>query len=100
MGSTISVNPETINQHGEDVKGPIKEALNKARDVLNTKGTIEGGDFSITGTLASMGYPMGLQFAYEDLETHLEMLEGYGKNLVTAAKNYSGAEQASKITEA
>ncbi len=44
-----------------------------------------------------MAYPMGLQFAYEDLNTHLEMLDGFAEKLGTAAKNYGGAETASKI---
>ncbi|NKZ02446.1 hypothetical protein [Actinomadura latina] len=97
MGGEISVNPARIDQHGKEIKSAVRPALDKARSTLNDNGTIEGGDFSVTGTMASMAYPMGLQFAYEDLNTHLEMLDGFAEKLGTAAKNYGGAETASKI---
>ncbi|TDD80513.1 hypothetical protein E1293_20590 [Actinomadura darangshiensis] len=93
----VSVNPARIEAHGKEITDTVKPALEKARKGLNDNGTVEGGDFSVTGTLASMAYPMGLQFVYEDLNTHLEMLDGFAKNLGTAAKNYGGAETASTI---
>ncbi|MFI0481902.1 hypothetical protein [Actinomadura sp. 9N215] len=95
----VSINPARIDQHGKEITSEIRPELDKARSTLNDKGTIEGGDFSITGTMASMAYPMGLQFVYEDLNTHLEMLDGFAKNLATTAKNYGGAETASKIKQ-
>jgi len=98
VGSEISVTPERIGQHAEEIRSAVRPALEKARTALNEKGTIEGGDFSVTGTMASMAYPMGLQFVYEDLNTHLEMLDGFAKNLTTTAGNYGAAETASTIT--
>ncbi|WP_246237199.1 hypothetical protein [Actinomadura chibensis] len=97
VGGELKVNPARIDQHGKEITSEIRPALEKARKTLNDNGTIEGGDFSITGTMASMAYPMGLQFVYEDLNTHLEMLDGFSKNLATAAKNYGGAETSSTI---
>ncbi|MDL4772871.1 MULTISPECIES: hypothetical protein [Thermomonosporaceae] len=99
MGQQIQINPERIAQHGEDVKSTIASILNGARDALNTGGTIEGGDFSVDGTMASMAYPMALQFAYEDLETHLEMLSKFASGLDATARTYRAAEEASTITQ-
>jgi uncharacterized protein YukE len=98
MGNQIFVNPQAIEQHGKDVGGAVKDALTKAGDTLNAYYNLEGGSFSITCTAAAMAYPGAIQFAFQDLRTHLGMLDQYSKNLATSAKNYQGAEDASKMT--
>src|SRR5512139_3192333 len=97
MGGQIQVNPGRIAKHGQDIKGDITKQLTNARQTLNTGGTSEGGDVSITGTMAGMAYPMALKFAYEDLETHLQMLDGFAKGIDTTVKNYQASEDASTI---
>ncbi|WP_018653693.1 hypothetical protein [Actinomadura flavalba] len=97
MGPPLQINPARIAKHGQDLTTTVHTPLNAARDLLNTGGTLEGGDFSITGTMAGMAYPMALQFAYEDLNTHLEMLAGYAKRIDATAKTYAASEDASTI---
>lgn len=97
MGTQISVNPARIAQHANEVKNTIRAELDKARTELNDKGTIEGGDFSITATPCALAYPMALQWAFEDLETHLKMLDDYASRLQTTSVNYAKAEAASTI---
>lgn len=101
MGQQIQINPTRIEKHGKDIKDNIATKLQKAGDTLNADNVynLEGGSFSITCTTASMAYPGAIQFAFEDLKTHLEMLENFAKGIETTAKNYSGAEEASQIKQ-
>ncbi|MFC6880101.1 MULTISPECIES: hypothetical protein [Actinomadura] len=98
MGSEIKVNPARIAKHGQSVQNEVKDQLQKALTRLNDGGTVEGGDFSVTGTLASVAYPGGLQFAFEDLHTHLDMLDGFAKGIEITAKNYERSERQSIVT--
>ncbi|MFG2006570.1 hypothetical protein ACGFNU_46235 [Spirillospora sp. NPDC048911] len=97
MGNQIQVNPERIAKHGKDLQETVSTTLKGGLDKLNAGGTVEGGDFSITGTLASVAYPGALQFAFEDLKTHLEMLTDMAKKIDTTARNYAASEQSSKV---
>ncbi|MDL4772868.1 MULTISPECIES: hypothetical protein [Thermomonosporaceae] len=99
MGDRIEINPGRIEQHGKEIKSKIAPSLQKAGDTLNTIDVynLEGGSFSITCTTASMAYPGAVQFAFEDLKTHLEMLDGLAKGIATTAENYTGAENANVI---
>ncbi|TNY35855.1 hypothetical protein [Thermomonospora catenispora] len=97
MGKGIEVNRTHIAKHGRDIETNVKPHLSTAREELNSGGTIEGGDFSITCTMAAMTYPTALQFAYEDLNTHLQMLDGLVKGIETTVKNYQSAEEHSTI---
>ncbi|MEV5824961.1 hypothetical protein AB0L25_05235 [Spirillospora sp. NPDC052242] len=99
MGTQLNVNPARIMQHAREITNTIRPELDKGLQELNGNGTIEGGDFSLTGTAAAMAYPMALQWAFEDLQTHLEMLDGYASNLETTAQTYGNAETASTIQQ-
>ncbi|QFG22094.1 hypothetical protein [Actinomadura sp. WMMB 499] len=97
MGTQLNVNPDRIAQHAKEVTNTIRPELDKGLQELSGNGTIEGGDFSITATMAAMAYPMALQWAFEDIQTHLDMLDGYAAKLEATAKTYGSAETASTI---
>jgi hypothetical protein len=97
VGSQIQINSKRISQHGQDIRTSVKQPLAKAREALNSGGTVEGGDFSVTGTPAGVAYPMALQFAYQDLQTHLRMLDGFAEGIELTAKTYQAAEEASTV---
>ncbi|WP_019632929.1 hypothetical protein [Actinomadura atramentaria] len=94
---TIKIDPERIAKHGQDVQQILAGPFTEARNELNANGTVEGGDFSVTGTACGVAYPMGLQFAFEDLNTHRDMLENFKKGIDNTAKTYRASEQSSTI---
>ncbi|MBO2454296.1 hypothetical protein J4573_44925 [Actinomadura barringtoniae] len=101
MGNIIQVNPERIEQHGKDIDSNITPELEKVgSETLGGDGVynLEGGSFSVTCTAASVTYPGAIQFAFQDLRTHLEMLKHFGEGIATTAKNYTAAEQASVVS--
>ena len=95
--SIIKINPEEIGKHAKEVDGQVKPLIKEAGNKIGGDGTfnLEGGDFSITCTMAAVAYPGGVQFAFEDLKTHLGMVEDFVEKLNTSSKNWSSAEQAS-----
>ncbi|MEU5876564.1 hypothetical protein [Spirillospora sp. NPDC047279] len=99
MGGELQINSERIAQHGTDLKETFVPQLTKIGEDLSADGiyNLEGGAFSVTCTMASVAYPGAIQFVFEDLKTHIEMLSGYAANIETTAKNYQGAEDGSKI---
>lgn len=97
LGTQLDVNPERIAQHAKEITNSVRPELDKGFQELNSAGTIEGGDFSITATMAAMAYPMALQWAFEDFQTHLDMLDGYARKLEATAVTYGSAETASTI---
>jgi hypothetical protein len=100
MSGEIKFNPDRMRKHADELTKDMVPKLEQARTKLNTDTMIEGGDFSITGNMASMAYPGALQFAFEDLDTHKQMLSDQATNIQTAAKNYQAAEQASSVRQA
>jgi hypothetical protein len=94
---TIQIDPDRIAKHGQDVARIKDGNYETARKELNDNGTVEGGDFSIVGNTASMLYPMGLQFAYETLNSHKDMLADFAKKVDNTAKTYRASEQSSTI---
>jgi hypothetical protein len=86
-----------ITKHADELRKNIAPKIEEVRTTLNDGATIEGGDFSITGTMASMGYPGALQFAFEDMATHKEMIDGFAQGVETTAKNYQGSDDASTL---
>jgi hypothetical protein len=99
MSGEIRFNPDRIKKHAEELRKDIAPKIEEARTKLNDEAMVEGGDFSITGNMASMAYPGALQFAFEDLTTHQEMLDEFAKNIETSAKNYQAAEQHSTVKQ-
>jgi hypothetical protein len=97
VGDQIQIDVRRISQHGQDIRTNVRQPLSKAREALNAGGTVEGGDFGITGTAAGVTYPTALQFAYEDLRTHLRMLDGLAEGVESAARTYRAAEEASTV---
>jgi hypothetical protein len=100
MSGEIKFNPDRMRKHADELTKDMVPKIEKARTKLNTDAMIEGGDFSITGTAASVAYPGALQFAFEDLSTHEQMLDGFAKNIESAAKLYKAAEEASSVKQA
>ncbi|GAA2615580.1 hypothetical protein SMC26_25025 [Actinomadura fulvescens] len=96
---TLEINTKVIADHAKDLETDVKTHVKKAGDELGKDGVfnLEGGDFSITCTMAAMAYPGGIQFAFEDLKTHLGMLEDFVTNVNATAKRYAAAEQNNKI---
>lgn len=88
-----------IRKHAEELRKDIAPKFEEIRTTLNDGATIEGGDFSITGTMCSMAYPGALQFAFEDMETHKKMIEDFAEKVETGAMNFAGAEQASTLKQ-
>jgi hypothetical protein len=99
MSGEIRFNPDRIKKHAEELSKDIAPKIEAARTKLNDEAMVEGGDFSITGNMASMAYPGALQFAFEDLATHQQMLDAYAKNVETSAKTYQAAEDHSTVRE-
>jgi hypothetical protein len=97
MSGEIRFSPDRIRKHATELTKDIVPKLEAARAKLNTDAMIEGGDFSITGNMASMAYPGALQWAFEDLATHQRMLGEYAKNIETSAKLYQTAEERSTV---
>ncbi|GLW65242.1 hypothetical protein Arub01_34860 [Actinomadura rubrobrunea] len=102
MQLTLDINPQRIAQHGKELRSDIIPALEKVTETLNADGVynLEGGSFSITMTMAAMAYPGALQFAFEDLRTHREMLDRFASGIETTAKNYQAAEENSTVKKA
>ncbi|MBO2454305.1 hypothetical protein J4573_44970 [Actinomadura barringtoniae] len=100
MGNQIYVDPDGISKHGKELKEKYVTQLEKVGEDMSKDGVynLEGGAFSITCTMASVAYPGAIQFVFQDLKTHIEMLDGYAGNIEVTAKNYQGAEDASRIT--
>jgi hypothetical protein len=86
-----------IKKHADELRKDIAPKFEEVRATLNDGATIEGGDFSITGTLASVAYPGALQFAFQDMETHKKMIDDFADKIETGAKNYEGSEQANTL---
>jgi hypothetical protein len=99
MGSEIHINPDRIAKHGKELETDIAPKLEAVRKTLNGDGVynLEGGDFSITCTMAAMAYPGALQFMFEDMETHVQMVQGFARGVGTTAKNYQSSEDASTV---
>lgn len=99
MGNGLEINPDRIAKHGKEIKEQITPALEKIAETLNADNVynLEGGSFSITMTMAGMAYPGAVQWAFEDIRTHLEMLQGFAQGIETTAKNYDGAETSSTV---
>jgi hypothetical protein len=99
MSGEIRFNPDRIRKHAAELTTDIAPKIEAARTKLNADAMIEGGDFSITGNMASMAYPGALQWAFEDLATHKQMLDEYAKNVETSAKLYQTAEERSTVKQ-
>src|SRR5262245_15268515 len=99
MSGEIRFTPDRIKKHADELTKDFVPKIENARTKLNTDAMIEGGDFSITGTAASMAYPGALQFAFEDLATHEQMLGEYAKNIESAARLYQAAEEHSTVKQ-
>ncbi|MFP3965601.1 hypothetical protein SMC26_25055 [Actinomadura fulvescens] len=99
VGGELQIDSQRIAQHGKDLKETFVPALEKIGEDMSKDGVfnLEGGAFSVTCTMASVTYPGAIQFLFEDLKTHIEMLGGYAANIETTAKNYQGAEDGSKV---
>jgi hypothetical protein len=97
VGEQVVFTAGNIKKHADELRKDIAPKLEEIRTTLNDGATIEGGDFSITGTMCSMAYPGALQFAFEDMETHKKMIEDFADKVETTAKNYEGSEQASTL---
>ena len=100
MGEQVVFTAGNIKKHADELRKDIAPKFEEIRTTLNDGATIEGGDFSITGTMCSMAYPGALQFAFEDMETHKKMIEDFAGKVETTAKNYAGSEQASTLKKA
>lgn len=98
MSDEIRIHSERIKKHGRDLTTQIVPQIEKARSTLNDI-NLEGGDFSITGTAASMAYPGALQFAFEDLKTHEDMVKGFAQTVGTSATNWKSAEDHSTVKQ-
>lgn len=99
MSGEIKFNPDRMRKHADELTKDMVPKIEKVRTKLNTDAMIEGGDFSITGTAASVAYPGALQFAFEDLQTHEQMLNGYAQNITRAALGYQSAEEHSSVKQ-
>ncbi|KAB2347823.1 hypothetical protein [Actinomadura rudentiformis] len=90
----LDIDPKVIADHAKDLEADVKPKVKQAGDALGKDGVfnLEGGDFSITCTMAAMAYPGGVQFAFEDLKTHLGMLEDFITNVNATAQRYAAAE--------
>jgi hypothetical protein len=99
VGDQINFLSSGIKKHAEELRKDIAPAFEEVKNALNDSGTIEGGDFSITGTMASMAYPGALQFAFEDMTTHAKMIEDFADGVETTAKNYQGSEDANTLKQ-
>jgi antirestriction protein len=99
MSSEIRFNPDRMRKHADQLTSDFVPQIEGARTKLNSDAMIEGGDFSITGNAASMAYPGALQFAFEDLATHEQMLGEYAKNIEASAKLYQSAEEHSTVEQ-
>jgi hypothetical protein len=97
MSNEAYYNPSGIKKHADELRKNIAPKFEEIRTTLNSSGKIEGGDFSITGTLASVAYPGALQFAFQDMETHGKMIEDFAGKVETTAKTYQAAEEANTL---
>lgn len=99
MSGEIRFVPDRIKKHADELTRDFVPKIEKARTKLNTDAMLEGGDFSMTGTAAAVAYPGALQFAFEDLATHEQMLGEYAKNIESSAKLYQSAEEHSTVQQ-
>lgn len=95
MGLEKQVDPKRIELHGQDVKEYVARMINAAGEAINGDGVhnLEGGDFSITCTLASAAYPVAVQFAFSDIKALEKEAEEMAQKLGSAALTYTKAEQ-------
>jgi hypothetical protein len=101
MSGEVHYNPSGIKKHADELKTNIAPKFEEGRKALDTGGgTIEGGDFSITGTLASVAYPGALQFAFQDMETHGKMIGEFAEKVAATAQTYQATEEANTIRRA
>ncbi len=99
MSGEIRFTPDRIRKHADELTRDFMPKIEKARTELNTNAMLEGGDFSMTGTAAAVAYPGALQFAFDDLATHEQMLGAYAKNIESTAKRYRSAEEHSTVKQ-
>ena len=85
--------PSQMRAHAKEVSGPLTKKLETTLDAINEKCTLEGGDFSITGTPSAVCYPGALQFAFEDLKTHMTILGKLAEGVEACAENYKKSEE-------
>jgi antirestriction protein len=100
MSGEIRFNPDRMRKHADQLTSDFVPQIESARTRLNTDAMIEGGDFSITGNAAGMAYPGALQFAFEDLATHIRVLGEYAENIESSAALYRAAEEHSTVRPA
>lgn len=96
MSGEIRISAEHIQKHSVELEKDVVPMVDKALTTLNG-GTIEGGDFSITGTAASMAYPGALQFGFRDLQTHKQMIQALARGVAANGKTWQGSEDASTL---
>ncbi|TDC66571.1 hypothetical protein E1200_16475 [Actinomadura sp. GC306] len=94
-----SADPERIAAHGKDIASIVVPRLTTAGNTLNGDGVgnMEGGDFSITCTNASVAYPIAVQFAFEDIKLLMNTAQSYAKTIDATAKTYAKVEQANTV---
>ncbi|RSN51415.1 hypothetical protein DMH08_30705 [Actinomadura sp. WAC 06369] len=90
------VDPAWIAKHGEDVEKYVCSMLEAARNAINADGVynLEGGDFSITLSLASAAYPIAAQFGFEDTEALKKEADEMARRLAVTAQRWHETEQA------
>ncbi|ACZ00428.1 MULTISPECIES: hypothetical protein [Thermomonospora] len=86
-----------IKKLSGDLKNTVAPKFDQAMKHIDGDGTIEGGDFSIVGTVAAMSYPIGLQYAFQDLATHKRQVEKYADAVAASAENYRKSEESSTV---
>ncbi|WP_119731410.1 hypothetical protein [Thermomonospora amylolytica] len=95
--SEIEFRTQQIDKLSGALKNEVAPKFDEALKTIDGDGTIEGGDFSIVGTVAAMSYPIGLQYAFQDLATHKRQVEKYADAAAASAKNFQKSEDNSKI---
>ncbi|MBA9001972.1 hypothetical protein [Thermomonospora cellulosilytica] len=98
MGSPeIEFRDKQIDKLSSALKNDVAPKFDNALKGIDGDGTIEGGDFSIVGTVAAMSYPIGLQYAFQDLATHKRQLEKYADDVATTAKQFRDSDRHSTV---
>jgi hypothetical protein len=100
MSGEVKFISSGIVKHADELTKNIAPTFEEVRTTLDGGATIEGGDFSITGTLASVAYPGALQFAFQDMETHGKMIKDFAEKITVTAKNYQASDDASRLKKA
>jgi hypothetical protein len=99
MSGEITFIPNGSKNHADELTKDFVSKIENARTRLNADAKIENGDFSITGNAASLAYPRALQFAFEDLATHEQMLGEHATNIECAARLSQGAAEHSTVKQ-